>query len=100
MADDLEQQVSAGLVDGQVANFIKDKYTWSSVLAQLELELRGGLCAGEGVDHVDGGGEEHGVTLVAGGESQGDGEMAFSESDAADEHDIGEVVEELQPAHD
>ena len=56
--------------------------------------------AGEGVDHVDGGGEEHGVTLVAGGESQGDGEMAFSESDAADEHDIGEVVEELQPAHD
>ena len=43
-----------------------------------------------------GGGEEHGVTLVAGGESQGDGEMAFSESDAADEHDIGEVVEELQ----
>ena len=43
MADDLEQQVSAGLVDGQVANFIKDKYTWSSVLAQLELELPGGL---------------------------------------------------------
>lgn len=96
LADDLEQEVGAGFVDGEVADFVENQNAWPGIFAQLELELPGGLSTGEGVDDIDGGCKEDGVPLLAGGETQGGGEMSFAKTNAADEHDIDEVVDKLQ----
>ena len=55
-----------------------------------------GLCGGQGVDDIDGGGEEDGFALETGGIAESRGEMGLSETDAAQEDDIGLVLEELQ----
>ena len=53
-ADDLEEQIGATLVDGQVADFVEDKERRRGVPAQLGFEGALGLCGVKGVDDVDG----------------------------------------------
>ena len=96
LADDLEEQVSAGLVDREIAQFVEDQDTGSNVTTQFLLEPAGGLCSGEGVDHVDGAGEQHAVVMVACSEPHGNGEVALAQADPADEDDVGGLVDELQ----
>ena len=54
----------------------------------------GGLRRGQGVDDVDGGGEQHGVagqTALAG---QRGGQVGFAQAGSAHENDVGLVFEE------
>ena len=96
LADDLEQQVGAGLVDGEIAEFVEDQQPGSDIASEVAFELTGGLGGGEGVDGVDGAGEQHGVAPLARLQAEGCDQMGLAEPDAADEHDVGGVVEEAQ----
>ena len=79
MADDLEQQVGAGLVDGQISEFVEDQESWPEEACEVAFELSGGLGGGEGVDGVDGAGEQHGVTVLAGVQPQGGDQMRLAQ---------------------
>src|SRR5260370_33413256 len=70
LADDLEQQVCAVLVDRKVTELVDDQHGWLEGAVELALELAGGLGRGQGVDNVHGGGEEHRVAVQAGGGAQ------------------------------
>ena len=54
------------------------------------------MCGAEGVNHVDGIGEENAYTLLAGGVTKRGGEMGFAEADGAQEDDVGLVMNELE----
>ena len=62
----------------------------------LGAEGSGGLGGGESVDGVNGAGEQHGVATLARLQAEGCDQMGLAEPDAADEHDVGGVVEEAQ----
>ena len=66
------------------------------ILLELRFQAIGGLGSGEGIDDIDGGGEEDGIALEAGGIAQGGGQMGFPEADASEEDDIGFVFDELE----
>src|SRR5262249_50065322 len=89
LADDLEQQVGAVLVDGQVTELIDNKDGGLEVAVKFAFELAGGLGGGEGIDDVDGGREEHRVSIQAGGVAQSDRQVCLAEADIADQHNIG-----------
>ncbi len=72
-ADDLEEEVGAALVDGEVADFIQDEELGFEVATQFGLECAFELGGGEGVDDVDGVGKEDGVTFLTRGVAQGAG---------------------------
>jgi len=63
---------------------------------EFEFEAVGRVCGRQGVDGIDGGGEEDGFSLRQAGITKSRGEMGFSEADAAQEDDIGLIIEELQ----
>ena len=50
-ADHLEEQVGSVLVDGEVADFIKDEEGGGGVFAHFGFEAAGDLGGGEGVEH-------------------------------------------------
>ena len=79
-ADDLEQEVGSALVDGQVADFIEDEQGGCGVAAQFGFEGAFGLGGVEGVDDVDGVGEEDALAVLAGGVTQGGGEVGFAKA--------------------
>ena len=56
LADDLEQQVGPGLVDGEIAEFVEDQQPGSDIASEVAFELTGALGGGESVDGVDGAG--------------------------------------------
>ena len=66
LADDLKEEVGAGLIDGEVAEFINDQETWREELFKLRFEAVGGLSGGESVDDIDGDGKEHGFAHETG----------------------------------
>ena len=53
-ADDLEEEICAALVDGQVADLIKDQKRRGGVFAQFGFERAFGLSLAECVDDIDG----------------------------------------------
>jgi hypothetical protein len=83
LADDLEQQVGAVLVDGQVAEFVDDEKGGLEIAGKFALEAAGGLGGGQRVDDVYGGGEEDGVSIQAGGVAQRDRQMRLAEADTS-----------------
>src|SRR5215472_5521134 len=89
LADDLEEQIGAELVDGQVAELVDDEQAGLEITADLALEPPSGLRCGERVDDVDGGGEERGVAADAGGAAEGKGNVRLAEADGRDEDDVG-----------
>src|SRR5262249_61192353 len=97
LVDDLEQQVGAMLVDGEVAELIDDQHGGLEVTAELVLEAAGRLRGRQRVDDVDGGGEEHGVSTNAGGMAKRNGDVRLAEADGADEDDVGLTFNEGQP---
>ncbi|MCI0744697.1 MAG: hypothetical protein L0Y58_04745 [Verrucomicrobia subdivision 3 bacterium] len=62
----------------------------------FDLEPSRSTGSGPGVDDVDGGGEQHAVAFQAGGMAGGDAEMGFTGTDAAEENNIGLIVDELE----
>ena len=95
-ADDLEEEVGSALVDGQVADFVEDEQGGAGVFAQLGFEGAFGLGGVQGVDDVDGVGEEHVHALLAGGVAEGGGEVGLAESDGAEQDDVGVIPDELE----
>ena len=97
LADDLEEEIGTGLVEGQVSKLVHAEQVRGDVLPELGLEPLGGLGGDQVVDGVDRGGEQDGVAALAGLVAQGDRKMGFPESYAAYEHGVGFFVEEAQP---
>ena len=97
LAEDLEQQVGAGFVDGQVPQLVQDEDAGFEEAVQRRLEGACGLGGGERVDRVDGAGEQHRVVRLAGPQAERDGQMRLAQADAADEHDVAGRLHEPQP---
>ncbi len=85
------------LVDGQITQLIQAEYSWSQVFLELRFQPVGRMGSGEGVDGIDGGGEEDGFSLETGGISQGGGQVGFTQAYAAEKNDIGFVFDKFQP---
>ena len=56
---------------------------------EFALELAGGLGRCQGVDNVHGRGEQHRVSIQAGGVAQSDAVMRLADADVADQDDVG-----------
>ena len=96
LADDLEQQVGTGFVDGEISELVEYQDAGFDIAVETLLESAGGLGGGQGVDHVDGAGEQHRVAFFAGAQAQGDGQVRLAKSDAAYQHDVAGLFDELQ----
>jgi hypothetical protein len=59
-------------VDRKVTELIDNQYGGLQVAVELALETSGGLGRCQGVDNVHGSGEEHRVSIQAGGAAQSD----------------------------
>ena len=92
----MEEQVGTGLVDRQVADLIEDQDLGPDVFFEFAFEAAGALSGAERVDYIDGGGKKNRVALQAGRVSQGGGQMAFAQPDAAQEDDVGPLGDKLQ----
>ena len=96
LADDLEQQVGSGFVDGQKAEFVQDQKGRPGIFFQGLHHFSGGLGGSKVVDDIDGGGEQDGMSFQTSGITQGSGQMGFANSHAAQEDHIGFVLDELE----
>ena len=67
LADDLEEQVGAALVDGQVTDLVQNERRRRQVPFQFGFERPSGLGGAQGVDDVDGIGEQHPMAGLTGG---------------------------------
>ena len=94
--NDLEQKVGSALVDGQVADFVEDENGRSGVFAQFGFKCSFGLGGVEGVDDINGVGEENAQARLAGGVAERGGEMGFAQSDEAEDENVGLIVDELE----
>ena len=83
MADDLEQQVGAGLIDRQVSQFIKDQDAGLTILFEFLFEAAGGLGGQQTVDGIHGGSEQDRMAFETDLVTQSDGQVGFSQTDAA-----------------
>ena len=96
VAQDLEQAVGAGLVNGQVAEFVNAQQRRFDEVVQRALDAAGGLRAGQRVDDVDGAGEQHPVPAQAGSVAERGHQVAFAQASAGDEHHVGVLGDEVQ----
>src|SRR5262245_41800700 len=97
LADDLEQQICTVLVDGKIPKLVDDQQPRLEVAADLALEPAAGrLGRGQGVDDVDGGGEEHGVAGDTGGVAESKRDVRFAEADGTNKDDVGVGCDEGQ----
>ena len=84
------------LVDGQVAQFIQAEDSRSQVFLELRFEPVCRMGSGEGVDGINGGGEEDGLSPETGGISKGGGQVGFTKANASEKDDIGFVFDKFQ----
>ena len=96
LADDLEHDVRAKLIDRKIPELVHDQDGWLDVAEDVTLELAGGPGGGEGIDDVDRGCKEHRMSGEAGGAPERDGQMRLAEADIADHHDVGPGGDEVQ----
>ena len=97
VADDLEEDVGAELVDGQIAKLVDTQQLGAEVAVQGALDAAAcGGCGGDGVDDVDGAGEEHRVCAQAGGVAQGGEQMGLSEAGRRNEDGVAVLGEPMQ----
>ena len=96
LADDLEQQVGALFVDGQIAKFVHDQDVGLEIFLHFRDEAAALMCGAEIVDRVDCGGKQYTVTGEAGGVAQRNAQMAFSQSNTTDQDGVGPVFDELE----
>jgi len=58
LADDLEEEVGAGLVERQIADLVQNQNRRRQIAVEFRLEAVGGLRGDQPVDRIDGGGED------------------------------------------
>lgn len=75
MAEYLEEQVGAGLVNGQITQLIDDQDGGLEEALEFSLEAAHGLGRGQDVEDVHGGGQQDGMAGQTGGVPQGDGQV-------------------------
>ena len=96
LADDLKEQVGPAFVDGEIAQLVDGQEVGTGVLLKFLDEASGVVGSGEGIDDVDGGGEADAEARGGGGVAQGDGQVAFAQTDAANDDGVGLVLDELE----
>ncbi len=94
-ADELEEQVGAGLVDWQVTDLVDDQQARHGVGFEFVLELVLGQGLGQRGDHVGGGGEQHAVTVFDGLESQANGQVGLADARRAEDDDVLAMLDEM-----
>lgn len=95
MADDLEDQVCAQLVQGQVTELNHEQLR-AEILLELGFEPMGRLRSDEVVEGVDGGCEEHGVAALTGFVAEDDAEVCLPEAATSDQDGVGFLFDEAQ----
>src|ERR1039458_5417323 len=78
LADDLEEQIGAELVERKISKFVNNGELWTDVLFEFRLKPVGGLGGDQVVERVDGRGEQDRVAALAGFVAEGDSEMRFT----------------------
>ena len=96
VAQDLEQAVGAGLVDGQVAELVDAQHLGFDVVIQCALDTAPGLRAGKRVDDVDGARKQHRVPVQAGSMTQRRHQVALAQTSGGDEDHVGMLGDEVQ----
>jgi hypothetical protein len=96
LTDELEQGIDAELVDRQIVEFVDPEQCRFQQACQLALRAAGGLGGGQGVDDIDGAGNQCRVALEAGGVGQGDGQVGLAHADPAVQDDVAVLGEEVQ----
>ena len=94
LADEVEQQLSAGLGKGQIAEFVEDDEVKAvQVIGQTALFAASGLGL-EAIDQIDDIVEPTAGAVADQGAGDGDGQMRFAGSGAADQDDIALIGDE------
>ena len=95
-ADDLKQQIGAGLIDRQIAEFVKNEQRRLAVAVQRLFQAPAALGGGERIDHLHSGREAHAMALQAGGIAERGGQMGLTEADRAEQDHVVLVGDEVQ----
>src|SRR5262249_7974437 len=97
-ADELEEQVGALAVDGQVADLVDDEQPGHGVDLELVIQAAFGQRLRQGGDEDGGRGEQHAVAVLDGLEAEADGEMGFAHAGRAENHEVLAVLDEVAGA--
>src|SRR5262245_3358771 len=97
-ADQLEEQVGALAVDGQVADLIDDEQPGHGVDLELVVQAPLGQRLRQGGDEDGGGREEHAVAVLDGLEAKADGEVGFAHAGRAEDHQVLAVLHKVAGA--
>src|SRR5215831_7656203 len=95
-ADHLEEQIGARLVNGQIAELVKDEQGGFGVFFEFGFEPARALGGGQGIDDINGTGKKHGVALQAGLIAQGGRQMRFPQSYSSQKNEVCFVLDKRQ----
>jgi hypothetical protein len=93
--DELEEQVRGVLLEGQVANFVDDDQCVAAEFGEFSSKPVSLVSVLETGHPVGGGGEQHALSGVAGGDAEGDRHMGFAGAGRSEKDHVtglGEVV--------
>ena len=95
-ADELEEQVGAGLVDGEmIADLIDDQQPGHGIGLEFLLQFPLGQSFAEGGDHIGGGGKQHPVALFDGFEAESDRQVCLADTGRSQDDDVLAVLDEV-----
>ena len=94
-ADQVEEELAAGLGKGQIAEFVEDDEVLSGQVVGHAALAAGPALGLELVDEIDDVEEAAAGTVADAGAGNGDGEMGLAGAGAADQDDVALVSEEL-----
>ena len=94
-ADELEEQVGAGLVDGEIADLINDQQSGDDIGLEFLVEFTFGQGFAEGGDHVGGGGKQYPVALLNGFEAESDRQVCLADAGGSRDDDVLTVLDEV-----
>ena len=96
-ADELEEEVGAARVGGEVPELVHDEEVRGPVLLHGGGDAAFGLGLGEVVHDVHGLPEEDGEAADAGLVAEGDGQVGLARAGRADERDVPLLPDEVEP---
>jgi hypothetical protein len=92
----LEEQIRTMLINGQIAEFVKNEQRWSEIGFQAVFELPCGLSGGQGVDDINGGSKQNAVALETSLIAKGSCQMGFAETDTAKKNTVGFLLDKVE----
>jgi len=91
-ADEMEQELAAGLSERQVSEFVEDDEVETSEVVRRPPLLAAACFRFQPIDQIDDVEEAPACSVADEGSGNGDGQMALSGSRAADEDDVALIV--------